>query len=63
LAVFLVKLREGFAIMKDCGGTLKGDTMLFPVLPSFDGIPLKLILERLLHLGMISRKALPAKRL
>jgi len=41
LAVFLVKLRKGFGIKKDRGGTLKGDAMLFQVPPSFDGIPLK----------------------
>src|SRR3972149_4761964 len=63
LAVFLVKLRKGFGIKKDRGGTLKGDAMLFQVQPSFDGIPLKLILEHLLHLGIIPRKTPPAKRL
>ena len=37
--------------------------MLFQVRPSFDGIPLKLMLVRLLHLGIIPRKTQPAKRL
>src|SRR3972149_7205657 len=61
--MLLVKLREGTSIKKNRCGTLKGDAMLFQVQPSLDGIPLKLILEHLLHLGIIRRKTPPAKRL
>jgi len=43
--MFVVKLGEGFWIIKDHGRMFEGYAMLFQIPLGFDGIPLKLILE------------------
>jgi hypothetical protein len=53
--MLVVKLREGCWIIKDRGRMLEGYTMLFQIPLGFDGIPLKLILERFGHCGILSR--------
>ncbi len=62
LAVFLIKRREGLRIKKDGSSPLKGDAVVFEIPLSFDGVPLKLILEWTSHRGIISRNRVEAKR-
>jgi len=61
--MFLIKLSESLWVEKDRGRTLKGDAMVFQIPSRFAGVPLKSVLERLLHSGAIPRKTLPAKSL
>ncbi len=55
LTVLLIKHREGLGIKKDGSSPIKGNAMVFQVPLGFDGIPLKLILERAGHCRIISR--------
>ncbi len=59
--MFFVKLRKGLGIKKNGSGALEGDTMVFEISSRFDGVPLKLIPERVGHLGIIPRNRVLAK--
>lgn len=62
ITVFLVKFRKRLWVKKDCGGSLKSNSMFTNILPSLDRVPLKSIPKWFSHKAIISQTCGAAKK-